>query len=1049
MQQRVTAIVVAHSGAAHLQRTLEGLAFQTRRPDAVVVIGVGSNAATAQFIASARPTQYLTTSERLSFPEALAAASRALQAPVDDDALLWLLAQDSAPEPTALQELIAVLEVSPSVAVAGPKLVEWDDRSRIREFGVAMTRFGAAVPVVENELDQAQNDDISDVLGVSAVGMLVRHSVWLQLGGLDAGLPEVDAGLDFSVRARLAGHRVVLAPEARVALGDTGIAVPRRFGRLGGSRRLVGARRAAQLHRRMVYAPAAALVWHWLSLVPFAVARSIVHLLAKQPGAIGGELTAAFGTAFGGGHVGRARRILNRSRVVGWSAIAPLRIPQREVRRRRALDRELLLAAARGERRELDFFGGGAWVIVGAVVASLAAFSALLGAGAIGGGGLLPLSRISMLWNDVGYGWREIGSGFVGAADPFTAVLAVLGTVTFWQPSLSLVLLWFAAMPLAALGAWMLAARFTARQGARAVFAIAWAVAPPLLAGLQSGRPAAVIAHILLPWLIYAAWNAKRSWASSAVASITAAGLLACAPSLVPALAIAWLIWVATSGRDLTRTIGVPIPTIVLFLPLAVGDIAAGNPLAVFADPGLPQGSPTPAVWQLLLGYPGGAASGDPLGWQQLIGTSGLGGSSSLIAAALLVPIGLLALVGLFGPRSVRAGLMVLGGLLGLGTAVAAAGTGLAVSGGQSVLLWTGPALSLWWLGVTAAATVGLSTIRKGALAPSWIAVVALLAAVAPLGAAMPLGTSLVSAGASNALPAFVAAQAAQHPRVATVMITPDAAGGIAAALVRGTGATLDAQSTLASTTTAIGPSDRSLATLAANLVTPSGLDPRPLLARDGIGFVFVSLPAGADESQQSTAAAAAVALDGSQRFSQVGATATGTLWSTTFPTSASAAPALGSQAAWVRGLDRVGLLVVFAIALLLALPTGRLAEAERRARRGGTRAGARVPASSGDEDATDEEGEAAGFPPSGTPRHVAVAAPETVVPASPAAIDEPEPASEPVEPAVVDVAVDAVEPPYDDPDDTVLVRAGSAYDGAGEVDDTLLSRGDRVREGF
>ncbi len=45
------------------------------------------------------------------------------------------------------------------MAAAGPKLVEWDDQHTIREFGEAMTQFGAAVNLVENELDQAQHDD--------------------------------------------------------------------------------------------------------------------------------------------------------------------------------------------------------------------------------------------------------------------------------------------------------------------------------------------------------------------------------------------------------------------------------------------------------------------------------------------------------------------------------------------------------------------------------------------------------------------------------------------------------------------------------------------------------------------------------------------------------------------------------------------------------------------------------------------------------------------------------------------------------------------------
>jgi len=70
-----------------------------------------------------------------------------------------------------------------------------DAPDTIARYGESVTRLGASVLLVENELDQAQYDTLSDVLGVSASGMLVRRSVWSALGGFDPGLPSVDAAL--------------------------------------------------------------------------------------------------------------------------------------------------------------------------------------------------------------------------------------------------------------------------------------------------------------------------------------------------------------------------------------------------------------------------------------------------------------------------------------------------------------------------------------------------------------------------------------------------------------------------------------------------------------------------------------------------------------------------------------------------------------------------------------------------------------------------------------------------------------------------------------
>ena len=237
---------------------------------------------------------------------------------------LWLLAHDNAPQPAALEALLRAVEIAPSVAVAGPKLMRWDQPDVIAEYGETMTYYGASIALVEGELDQAQHDVRSDVLGVAAGGMLVRRTLWTALGGFDPALPSVDAALDFSVRARLAGFRVILVPGAKIA-SDGG---PEMFGRSTVSdRRQASTRRAAQLHRRLVYAPAAALPFHWLSLLPLAIIRAIGQLLAKRPGAVGGELGSALAVAFGGSRIGPARSSLKRIQRVGWASIAPLRMP--------------------------------------------------------------------------------------------------------------------------------------------------------------------------------------------------------------------------------------------------------------------------------------------------------------------------------------------------------------------------------------------------------------------------------------------------------------------------------------------------------------------------------------------------------------------------------------------------------------------------------------------------------------------------------------------------------------------------------------------------
>ncbi|HEY5230684.1 MAG TPA: glycosyltransferase, partial [Galbitalea sp.] len=332
MQPRVTAILVARNGAAYLGRTLAALNSQSRRPDVLVAVDAGSRDNTAALLAAAAPTQFVTASARLSFGSSVAHAVHVALAPAVDDEWLWLLSADSAPDRDALARLLGAVEIAPSVAVAGPKLMRSDQPDVIGRYGESMTRLGASVLLVEDELDQAQYDAQSDLLGVSAAGMLVRRSVWTALGGFDPGLPSVDAALDFSVRVRLAGYRVVGVPAARIA----SIGGPELFGRTSVSARTAALlSRRAQLHRRMVYARGLAPLLLWLSLVPLALLRSVLQILRKQPGLIGGELAAGFGAAFSGS-IPPARKRLRRTRKLGWAAIAPLRISASVARERRA-----------------------------------------------------------------------------------------------------------------------------------------------------------------------------------------------------------------------------------------------------------------------------------------------------------------------------------------------------------------------------------------------------------------------------------------------------------------------------------------------------------------------------------------------------------------------------------------------------------------------------------------------------------------------------------------------------------------------------------------
>ncbi|GAA1946190.1 glycosyltransferase [Microbacterium deminutum] len=936
MPPRVHAILVVRPdgrtpAAFHLRRTLAAVAGQTRPVDVLTLVLCGADATLAEVAASSTAESVVTASAATGF-----AAAVALVAPRLDGDAVWLLAQDTAPEPEALSRLTGSLELSPSVAFVAPKLVRWDDRTEIVSLGVTMTGFGRTVELADGELDQGQHDGREDVMGADVRGILVRADAWREVGGLDRALDGADEGLDLGVRARFAGARVSLVPGALVAVAGDGVAGPPADLSAQRRRRRAYSSRAAQLHRRLVYAPLPAVPLHWLSILPLALWRSILALVRKEPGLIGPEWAASVVALVRLGAVARARRRLSRSRKATWAQLAPLRIGWSELRE--SLDDEPDEAPGGYRRGELRFFsGGGAWLVLAALVVSIAAFPALLAWSVLGGGALQPLgSTVAQLWADAAYGQRALGIDTIGPADPFAALMALLGSLSPWEPSRAIVVLWVLALPLSALGGWFAATRVTERSGLRLTGGIVWALAPTLLMALTQGRPPAVITHLMLPWLFYAGSVAHRSWAGAGAASLLLAAVLACAPSLAPALGVLWaaaivLAIVLRAGFGVARLVWTVIPSLALAAPLLWHASAHRDLWGLLADPGVPwagpQVGPDPAGRALLAA---GIPTPDLAGWTVLLPQG-----PTWWVPLLSAPLALLALIAPLTQRWAAGIAMLVVTALGLATAFAVVGIQVSFSESASVPVWPGTGLSLAWLGALGGALVALDAglaprLRFARILAATAVCVAIAVLAVPALTSMARGVALVTNGPVSTLPAYVAAEGHQDQDVGTMVLTPQNAGGVSSVVVWGGSETLDGQATIIATSTTPTPQDVEVAELTADLVASSADDVVARLAGRGIRFVLLA-PAAAPESDASRAMrlSASTSLNQRKALDAVGDTAKGTLWRVT--TAVAARPEAGTGIQTIARLIAVVQLVVVGIALLLALPTAASRRAARR----------------------------------------------------------------------------------------------------------------------
>jgi GT2 family glycosyltransferase len=916
----VTAILVARNGAQYLPATIGALRAQTRPPERIVAIDAASSDASLALLREQLPDALVVSAGKGSLAQVidLALARTGGSEPTD---WYWFLGHDNAAHPRALESLLAAVEVSPSVVVVGPKLVRWDTPEVLLGFGETITGTGASIQLVNSELDQAQHDRATDVLGVAVPGMLVQAEVWRRLGGFDDGLPSVDAGLDFGVRARLAGHRVERVAAARVAAAGPVELFGRQSLSSGARNRM---RRRAQYHRRLTYAPAAAVPFFWLALLPLGVLTSLWQMLAKRPGMAPGELGAALAGMFDGSVIG-ARAFIARTRTTGWAAIAPFRIRGRDARELRERERSIetnRVDLAVEEHERPSFFGaGGGWAVLLAAIASAAAFGRLFGAPALAGGALAPLGSVSDLWGALGVRWRLEDGGFLGSADPFHALLAVIGSPAWWSPSFAIVIVVVAAMPLSALGAWFAAARVARTGWGPTVAAIGWAAAPPLLAAISGGELGAVIAHVLLPWLVLATLDARRSWSMAAVAGLLFAAVGASAPVLVPGLVLLLVLLIVVQPHRIHRLVTIVIPAAALFAPLVIQQFLRGTPFALLADPGVPVVRDMPRTLDLLLGSP----TADAAGWTAFADAAGLpwlaGIPGPVLLAITVAPIAVVALLALFlrgGERAIP-GLVI--AAVGLATAVASAHLAVTVVDGSAAAIWAGSALSLYWLGLLAAVAVALDGLGRFALVPGIVVVLGMVLAVLPLGVAAANGRMELAPSNGRVLPAIVTAEAVAHPGVGTLELTARGEDVVSAVLHRGSGPLAERVLTLQTTRTFVGPEQEQVAVLAGNLVSTSGMDLTPSL--DELGVEYLLLDASGSDSPAYLRAVDAISAR--SEFVIVGPNAQGTLWQR----SGDAAPAEPSAGPgpWDTPFGAISALVqiiVFAFALLLAIPTTR-----------------------------------------------------------------------------------------------------------------------------
>ncbi|MFT6973196.1 MAG: GT2 family glycosyltransferase [Pontimonas sp.] len=948
MRSRIDAILVIRQGGEVLSRSVASIRAQSERPGRLLIVDTTADSTVpavyeAALEGSAIAVDTLSLPFSTSFPVAVEKAMEHLypvESEINQKSWMWLLRDDVVCHDSALAQLALSVEAAPLIKVAGPKQRMGDRPAFLRELGETMTPFGQRMALAERELDQAQYDRLSDVLAVGEAGMLIHAATLRDVGGFDPALPGLDGGLDVCVRVRLQGHRIVVVPRSVIEVASSSAEWNARKKLSEVSHHFLATR--AWLYRRLVYAPVWALIPLLVTMVPWSLVRALAHLVAKRPDRMVTEGAAAWGTLGKLGAVFRARAVVRDTRTTSWDTIDALRMGVREVRKRRAITQE-------GQRARVEELAHIAPAPRGLphvpwMTAGLAALAAIVlgpwwGAKALIGGGALPLgASVQEVWATV-WSLTPTQWGFDAAAlpaDPAAFVFALLGSLTWWEPSAAVVYLLLAAIPLAGISAWWGFSHLFTQAWVTTFSAVIWAMSPTLLFAISDGRIGAVVAHVALPWLVGSLLSAHQSWQRVGTASLAAIVVTASAPVLWPAVIVGVVVLVVVRGwgRPLPMFIGVLpfvlLPSLVLAAPRFFEWWARGerrwwdNWGVLFADPGASAPVVPSSWWEMVLGLPAPL----PESIAFALGDSAAGVLSLIFLGGGLLLL-LTAVVSLaLGNTSASASFA---GLFGLGiiTATTAPVLFSGYEGPEAVFVWPGTGVSLLVLGTLIGAGSGLDRVvfhdavgnplsggaQWWARCTTALVLIATLVVPVAVGFQVWGGEAEVSpAKAARTLPAFVAAEAALTPAVGTLVIDPGEEI-YHVSLHRGSGETLSRTSTLVrGRSSAITTSDEDLARLAAMLIRPSSAEPMSTLQAYGIRFVLLR---GDSDGE------AALALSRQPFLLSASSLEAGQLWQApevTLGRSEDTRPAPG-------GWNQL-FLALLGIVLVLAVPTQRRAKA-------------------------------------------------------------------------------------------------------------------------
>jgi GT2 family glycosyltransferase len=548
-----------------LEDTLVSLAGQDYPDLHVLVVDAGSAADPTDRVQAVLPDAFVRRTRAEGFAEA---ANLALNA-VDGAAFLCFLHHDVVLDEAAVRLMVEEAYRS-NAAICGPKLVDAERPDVLLEVGRTIDRFGGSHTGIEpGELDQEQHDAVRDVFYVSSAAMLVRADLFATLGGFDAEAFPGSEDLDLCWRARLAGARVMVVPDAwgrhheianQQATGDR-----------------MEIRDRARRRIRTVFTCYSFLSLVWI--VPLGIVVSgfeaLAFMFSRRRVEAFAEWRAWWWNLLRPGQVRRSRRRAQRHRTVhdldlwelqlGWSARLRSFLTHHHADERMESIGDRLrtgLDAAADAVRHPGTMAFAAFLVVVAFGSRT-----ILGDGVPGVAQLVPWRNARATLETFGSAWHDTGLGAARPASGALAALAGLTTLTLDHPGLAQTALVVGVFVVGPLGVVRLVRRLGTNLGPALAAGILYGVNPVARNAIANGRLGPLVLFALAPAIVTLFVRAAgfggltradrrvRAWLGLAVWTAVAVAFYPPAVGFVTLVALAMLLGSLCAGRDVVASL--------------------------------------------------------------------------------------------------------------------------------------------------------------------------------------------------------------------------------------------------------------------------------------------------------------------------------------------------------------------------------------------------------------------------------------------------------------------------------------------------------------